>query len=122
MKHEKQAISPLLESVIQENPTYKFPIEFIGKELTNMFLEPLEYDYFMIQCYKKLKMEFGETIGHIFLQVSEMKMNTPDRNVYTLTEQEYQSKMDDFLSTLENIYITKVDKNSPDGEMMSAMI
>ena len=121
MKHEKQAISPLLESVIQDNPTYKFPIEYISKELTNMFLEPLEYDYFMIQSYKKLKREYGETIGHIFLQVAQMKMTTPDRDIYTLTEEEYQSKMDDFLSTLENIYITKVDRNSPDGEMMSAM-
>lgn len=122
MKHEKQAISPLLESVIQDNPTYKFPIEHISKELTNMFLEPLEYDYFMILSYKKLKREYGETIGHIFLQVAQMKMTTPDRDIYTLTEEEYQSKMDEFLSTLENIYITKVDRNSPDGEMMSAMI
>lgn len=119
---EKQAITPLLESVIQDNPTYKFPLETISKELTNMFLEPLEYDYFMIQSYKKLKREYGDTIGHIFLQVAQMKMTTPDRDIYTLTVQEYQSKMDDFISTLENLYITKVDRHSPDGEMMSAMI
>ena len=118
----KEAISPLLESVIQDNPTYKFPIEMISKELTSMFLEPLEYDYFMIQIFKKLKREYGYTIGHIFLQVAEIKMTTPDRDIYTLTTQEYQSKMDDFISTLENLYITKVDKKSPDGEMMTAMI
>lgn len=87
-----------------------------------MFMEPLEYDYFMIQSYKKLKQEYGDTIGHIFLQVAQMKMTTPDRDIYTLTVQEYQSKMDDFLTTLENLYITKVDRHSPDGEMMSAMI
>jgi hypothetical protein len=119
---QSQAISPLLESVINDNPTYKFPIEFINKELTNMFLEPMEYDYFMIQSYKRLKREYGETIGHIFLQVAEMKMTTPGVNIYDLTVQQYQSKMEDFLSTLENLYITKVDKKSPDGEMMSAMI
>lgn len=122
MNYPKQAISPLLEGIVQDNPTYKFPIEFINKELTNMFLEPLEYDYFMIQSYRKLKREFGETIAHIFLQVLEMKMTTPNVNVYSLTTQQYQSKMEEFLSTLENTYITKVDKKSPDGEIMSAMI
>lgn len=118
----KQAISPLLESVIQDNPTYKFPIEFINKELTNMFLEPLEFDYFMIQSYRKLKREFGETIAHIFLQVLEMKMKVRERDIYSLSVQQYQAEMENFLSSLENIYITKVDKKSPDGEMMSAMI
>lgn len=118
----RQAISPLLESVIQDNPTYKFPIEFINKELMSMFLEPLEFDYFTIQSYRKLKREFGETIAHIFLQVLEMKMKSRERDVYSLTVPEYQAEMENFLSTLENIYITKVDKKSPDGEMMSAMI
>ena len=118
----RQAISPLLESVIEDNPSYKFPIEFINKELTSMFLEPLEFDYFMIQSYRKLKREFGETIAHIFLQVIEMKLKTRERDIYSLSVPEYQAEMENFLSSLENIYITKVDKKSPDGEMMSAMV
>lgn len=118
----KTAISPLLESVIRDNRTFKFPIEFINKELTNMFLEPLEFDYFMIQAYRKLKREFGETIAHIFLSTLELKLKIRERDIYTLSVAEYQEEMEKFLSTLENLYITKVDKKSPDGEMMSAMI
>ena len=118
----KQAISPLLESVVRDNPTFKFPIEYINKELTSMFLEQVEYDYFMIQSYRKLKREYGGTIAHIFLSTLEMKMGTKEKDVYGLSLQEYQSKMENFLSTLERLYITRVDKKSPDGEMMSAMI
>jgi len=118
----KQTISPLLESVVRDNPTFKFPIEFINKELTNMFLEQVEYDYFMIQSYRKLKKEYGETIAHIFLSTLEMKMGTKEKDVYGLSLQEYQNKMENFLSTLERLYITRVDKKSPDGEMLSAMI
>ncbi len=87
-----------------------------------MFLEPLEYDYFMIQAYRKLKREYGDTIAHIFLSTLEMRMGSKEKEVYGLTLQEYQERMENFLSTLERLYITKVDKRSPDGEMMSAMI
>lgn len=87
-----------------------------------MFLEPLEFDYFMIQAFRKLKRDFGETMAHIFISTLEVKFRTKERDIYSLTVSEYQSEMEKFLSTLENLYITKVEKKSPDGEMMSAMI
>ena len=118
---EQQALIPLLEDVVRDNPTYKFPIEVISKELTSMFLEPLEFDYFTIQSYRKLKSEFGETIAHIFLSTLELKLQLKERDIYSLSTQEYQSEMESFLSTLENLYITKVNKKSSDGEMMTAM-
>ena len=118
----KPALTPLLESVVRDNPTFKFPIEAINKELTSMFLEPLEFDYFMIQAYRKLKREYGSSMGHIFLQHIEIKMRVRERDIYTLTLTEYQSEMEEFLSSLDNLYITRIDKNSPDGEMMSAMV
>jgi len=118
---EQQKLIPLLQSVVQDNPTYKFPIEIITKELTSLFLEPLEFDYFTIQSYRKLKREYGETVAHIFLSTLELKLNLKERDIYTLSTQEYQTEIENFLSTLENLYITKVSKNSSDGEMMSAM-
>jgi hypothetical protein len=86
-----------------------------------MFLEPLEFDYFTIQSYKKLKREFGETVAHIFLTTLDMKLQLKERDIYTLSVEQYQSEMENFLITLERLYITKVDKRSSDGEMMSAM-
>ena len=118
---EQKSLIPLLADVVRDNPTFKFPIEIIVKELTSMFLEPLEFDYFMIQSYRKLKREYGDTIAHIFLTTVEMKLNLKERDIYSLTEHEYQTEMESFLSTLENLYITKVDKRSSDGEMMTAM-
>ena len=118
---EQQALIPLLESVVKDNTTFKFPIESISKELTSMFLEPLEFEYFTIQTYKKLKREFGETVAHIFLTTLDMKLQLKERDIYTLSVEQYQSEMESFLITLERLYITKVDKKSSDGEMMSAM-
>ena len=118
---EQHKLMPLLQSVVQDNPTYKFPVETINKELTSLFLEPLEFDYFIIQSYRKLKREFGSTIAHIFLSTLELKLNIKERDIYTLSTAEYQVEIENFLTTLENLYITKVDKKSSDGEMMSAM-
>lgn len=118
---EQQALIPLLEDVVRDNPTYKFPMESIMKELTSMFIEPLEFDYFTVQSYRKLKSEFGETIAHIFLSTLELKLNLKERDIHSLSTQEYHTEMENFLSTLENLYITRVDKKSSDGEMMSAM-
>jgi hypothetical protein len=120
MEHQ-QTLIPLLESVVRDNPTYKFPIETIMKELTSMFIEPLEFDYFTRMCYRKLKTEFGETVAHIFLSTLELKLNLNERDIHSISTQQYQEEMENFLSTLENLYITKVDKKSSDGEMMSAM-
>lgn len=118
---EQQKLIPLLQSVVQDNPTYKFPVETISKELTSMFLEPLEFDYFTIQSYRKLKREYGETVAHIFLSTLDLKLQLKERDIYSLTTQQYQTEMENFLTTLENLYITKIDKKSSDGEMMSAM-
>lgn len=118
----RASISPLLESIVRDNETFKFPIESINKELTEMYLEPLEFDYFMIQAYRKLKKEYGTTIAHIFISTLELKMESQKKDIYQLSTTEYQMRMDKFLECLENLYITKIDKNTPDGEMLSAMI
>lgn len=118
----QQPLTPLLLSVIRDNETFKFPIESISKEMTSMFLEPLEFDYFRIQAFQKLKREFGLTIAHIFLQTLEIKLRLSERDIYTLTTLQYQDELEGFLNTLENLYITRIDKQSPDGEMLSAMV
>jgi hypothetical protein len=38
-----------------------------------------------------------------------------------MTELEYQLKIDELIDTLEKLKITRVEKSSPDGEMMSIM-
>lgn len=87
-----------------------------------MFMQPEEFDYFMIQSYRNLKREYGGTIAHIFLTTLEGKLNMDQNNIRNLSLEQYQEQLEEFFNTLENLYITRIDKNSPDGEMMSAMI
>jgi hypothetical protein len=43
------------------------------------------------------------------------------QEVANLTLEEYHSYIEIFISALENIYITRIDRNSSDGEMLSVM-
>lgn len=113
---------PLLNSIVKDNQTFKFPIECISKELVAMFLNKEEFDYFMVQAYRKLKSEYGSTMAHIFTTTMEMKLKLRERDIYSLSFDEYTEEMDETLLSLDNLYITKIDKRSPDGEMMSVMI
>lgn len=111
----------LLESVVQDNQNFKFPVQAISKELINMLITQEEFDYFMMQAYKVLKRDYGFIYGHIFLTTLETKLNLSNLDVQSLSEVEYQEKISDLLMTLENLIVTRIEKNSPDGEMMSAM-
>jgi hypothetical protein len=120
MQYQK-SVSGLLEDIVKDNPTFKFPIETISKELISLFLEPMEFDYFIIQSFRKLKRDFGDVIAHIFLQTLELKLNMKPEEISHLTLEEYHAYIEIFITALENIYITKIDKNSNDGEMLSVM-
>ena len=44
----EEQISPLLQSVVYDNPTYPFPIETIRFELLELLVNQLELQYFVI--------------------------------------------------------------------------
>lgn len=117
----QQSVSGLLEDIVKDNPTYKFPIESIYKELLALFVEPQEFDYFIIMSFRKLKRDFGDVIAHVFLQTAELKLEALPLQLSNLTLEEYQSKIEGFITCLENINITRIDRNSSDGEMLSVM-
>jgi hypothetical protein len=117
----KSSLTPLLESIIQDNPTFKFPVELIDKELVSMFLHQEEFEYFMMQSFKKLKKEYGSMISHIYLTHLEMKLDLSNENIYNLTQKDYQDRVEGLITSLEKLQITRIDKDSPDGVLMSAM-
>jgi hypothetical protein len=121
MEYPRTEIAPLLESIVKDNPTYPFPTEIIEKELLSLFLLQDEYEYFMMACYKKLKKESSAIIANIFLTALELHLDTNNVDPHTLSKEEYQTKLDDFISQLEVMQITIVDKKSPDGALMTAM-
>lgn len=119
---KQQSIFPLLNDLVRDNPSYRFPIESITKELTQMFLLQDEFEYFSIQTFRKIKRDYGATVAHIFLTVMDMKLNLNKRDIHSLTTQEYQEEIEEFISSLEKILITRIEKDSGDGELLSAMI
>lgn len=121
MEYPRTEIAPLLESIVRDNPTYPFPTEIIEKELLSLFLTQEEFEYFMMSCYKKLKKESTHVIANIFLTALEIHLDTNKVDPHTLSKEEYQTKLDDFISQLETMNITIIDKKSPDGILMSAM-
>lgn len=121
MQNQRIALTPLLESIIKDNETFKFPSELIEDDLMSMFLSQNEFDYFMMQCYKKLKKDASYLIANIFLNSLETILDIRNVNLYELSEEEYQEKLDGFISILEVMYITVVPKHSPDGEIMEAL-
>lgn len=118
----KEKISPLLEAVVKDNTTLKFPAYAIEKELLAMFMEKIEFDYFTIQCFKKLKRDYGFVFGHIFLTTIELKMKLRERDIQSLSDEQYREELEEFINTLENLYVTRIEKQSPDGEMLSVMV
>jgi hypothetical protein len=120
--YNESKIAPLLNSLIKDNQTYKFPYEAISKEMLQMFLNRDEFEYFSIQAFKKLKREYGSTLAHIFLTTMDLKMHLQEIDIHTISLENYSDLVEDFISTLESLYITKIDKRSPDGELLKAMI
>lgn len=114
-------ITDLLQTIAEENPNYPFPIDTIRIELMEMLTNQEEFQYFLMQAYKKLKRDHPAAFNTIFLTtlavVLDDDMTLPD----TLPLQEYQNRIERLISTLENMRITRIEKNSPDGELMSAM-
>ena len=121
MNFPRTEITPLLEGIVRDNPTYKFPVNLIENELMSMFLSQDEFEYFMMEAYKKLKKDASYVIANIFLTALETILDTSKVDPHTLSKEEYQEKLDRFISIVEDMDITIIDKNSPDGEVMSAL-
>ena len=120
-QYPKTEISPLLQDIVKDNETYDFPIATIKNELLQLFLTQEEYHYFIQQSYRKLKRDHPVIFANVFLTTLELILDTNSTDPYTLSKEEYQTKIDTFIEVLENLKVTRVPKNTPDGELMSAL-
>jgi hypothetical protein len=117
---EKQ-LEPLLQSVIQDNPTYPFPIETIRYELLELLTNQLELQYFVIQSDRKLKQSHPKIFANIFLTTLQLVFEGDKGEIEDLPYELYQSRIERLTSVLENMKITRIPKDNPDGIMLSAM-
>lgn len=121
-EYQSTDISPLLQDIVMDNPTYPFPVMTIRDELVQLFINQDEFEYFMMQAFKKLKSEHHIIFANVFLTTLEQVLDTLGVDPHNLPNEIYQGKIDHFISILEELQITRVEKKSPDGEMLSAMI
>ena len=122
MNNTRTEVTPLLENIVRDNSTYDFPVQTIREELIQLFMHQEEYHYFIQQCYKILNRDHHEVFANVFITTLELILDTQNVDPYILPINEYHSKIDEFIDVLENLKITRIEKNSPDGELMSAMI
>jgi hypothetical protein len=116
-----EQITPLLQSVIQDNKTYPFPIETIRFELLELLTNQLELQYFVIQADRKLKQSHPKIFANIFLTTLQLVFEDDEGEIEELPYTLYQSRIERLTSVLENMKITRIEKDSPDGIMLSAM-
>jgi hypothetical protein len=121
-EYQRTEISPLLEDIVKDNPTYPFPVMTIREELVQLFINQDEFEYFMMQAFRKLKSEHHIIFANVFLTTLEQVLDTLGVDPHNLPNELYQQKIDHFISILEVLRITRVEKNSPDGELLSAMV
>lgn len=86
-----------------------------------MLVNQDEFDYFMMEAYRVIKNQYGFAYGHIFLTILESKIKVVNLDVLTLSYTEYQAMVTELIETLENVMVTRVEKDSPDGEMLTVM-
>lgn len=118
---EDTHLTPLLESLVNDNDAYSFPIDTIRIELFEMLLHQEELQYFIKQACRKLNLSHNRIFSTIFLTTLELVLDTKNIDPYLLSKKEYEEKIDKLTEVLENIIVTRIDKDSPDGEMMTAM-
>lgn len=119
--NKQQDITPLLESIVSDNPTYAFPIATIQIEITNMFVHQEEFDYFLMMAFKKLKREYNLTIANIFITTCELVLNLKETDMHTLPPDTYYDQIEGLYEVLNDLRITRIEKGTPDGELLTAL-
>jgi hypothetical protein len=118
---KQEPIFALLNDVVADNPTYDFPISTISVELNNMFANKDKFDEVLEFIINKLKRRHSDIVAHVFILCVERSFPF-DKYVFdTIPLDEYYSSIEDLYDLLSTLKITRVDKLSPDGEMMSQM-
>jgi hypothetical protein len=86
-----------------------------------MYLNKDDFEMGLMKAYHKLKRKYNEVLANIFLTTFEFVFEIKETDFRCLSEIQYQDKLDSVFNTLENLVITRIDKRSPDGLMMTEM-
>lgn len=114
-------LNDFLVIISNDHQTVNFPINEIQLELTFMYLDKDDFDNGLMKAYHKLKRKYNKTMADIFMTIANMKLQIGDIDFRNMEQSDYQEWLEDFFNSLENIKITRIEKNSPDGQMLTQM-
>lgn len=86
-----------------------------------MYLDKEDFDNGLMKAYHKLRKKYNEVLANIFITTMEMKFHIKETDFRNLSDEEYQNKLDEVFETLSNLVITRIEKKSSDGEMLTTM-
>jgi hypothetical protein len=117
----KATLYDFLEVIIKDNPTYPFPIHLVREELVALLLSQEEFLYFVKQIHSKLSNFDGTMTANIFTTLLDRSILQDNTSPEDLPYQEYALKISDLIARLEDIQITRIDRSSPDYDMLKEM-
>lgn len=108
----------LIEDIIRDGQTFKFPLAHIQRELAMAILAQEEFFYLMGQASEKLKKKYMPMVSYVFQALLQLKFA---ERAETMDREEYIETMEEFIIQLSKIHITRVPKDSPDYEVIEVM-
>lgn len=86
-----------------------------------MYLDKDDFNEGLMKSFHKIRKKHGEVLANIFITIADQKLKIKDIDFRNMSDTDYQLWLDVFIDTLSRIKITRVDKNSPDGLMLTQM-
>ncbi len=111
----------LLKYVVKDNPTYNFPSSTIINELTRLYLNQNDFNNIVSIIYEKLYTNNSEVVSQTFIHCLQRVFPMDESIIDSIPEEKYYAYVEELIDLLQSVKITRVDKRSADGVMISAM-
>lgn len=86
-----------------------------------MFLDKDDFDNGLMRAYFKLKRKYNVVMADIFMTIANKKLQIAEMDFRNMEQSDYEDWVEDFINSLERVRITRIEKNSPDGQMLTQM-
>jgi hypothetical protein len=112
----------LLNDIIEDHPTFAFPVSHIQPELLSLYLKQTQFDEICANILIKLNRKYrSKVISHTFFLLLDKFFPAQLSVIDELEPSVYQDKIEEFIEFLSRIRITRISLDSPDGLLMKEM-
>lgn len=90
-------------------------------ELTRLYLNQDDFNKIISTIYEKLYTNNSQVIAQTFIYCLQKVFPMDEHIVDSIEEQAYYEYVEELIDLLQQVKITRIEKKSADGVMMSAM-